>query len=113
MIIVANKVDLAAKDRAVSKEEGQALATEFGASFLEVSAKQNLKVKEAFETLIRTIISKQPTAGSGQSSGGVFGGGVVDRFILFFLFHELPSVETNYTFYKFIIPRYGGASVYI
>ena len=86
IVVVANKADLAAKDRAVSKEEGQALADEFGASFMEVSAKQNLKVKEAFETLIRMVTSKQPNAGTGQSSGGVFGGGIVDRFHISLLF---------------------------
>lgn len=37
MVVIGNKVDMAKKDRAVSKEEGKALADEFGASFLEVS----------------------------------------------------------------------------
>jgi hypothetical protein len=36
MLVVANKSDMTA-DRAVSQEEGQALANEFGASFMEVS----------------------------------------------------------------------------
>ena len=34
--MVGNKVDLE-QDRAVSREEGKAIATEFGAAFLEVS----------------------------------------------------------------------------
>ena len=38
MIVVGNKVDMK-KDRAVSKEEGKALADEFGASFVEVSVR--------------------------------------------------------------------------
>lgn len=37
MVVIGNKADLAKKDRAVSKEEGKALADEFGAGFLEVS----------------------------------------------------------------------------
>lgn len=37
MVVVGNKVDLAKTDRAVSKEEGKALADEFGGSFLEVT----------------------------------------------------------------------------
>ncbi len=37
MVVVGNKSDMAKKDRAVSKEEGKALADEFGAGFLEVS----------------------------------------------------------------------------
>lgn len=36
MVVIGNKVDMK-KDRAVSKEEGKALADEFGAQFLEVS----------------------------------------------------------------------------
>ena len=35
-MVIGNKSDLSS-DRAVSKEEGKALATEFGAGFLEVS----------------------------------------------------------------------------
>lgn len=37
LVVVGNKVDLEAKDRAVSREEGKALAREFNAAFLEVS----------------------------------------------------------------------------
>jgi hypothetical protein len=37
MVVIGNKVDMAKKDRVVSKEEGKALAEEFNASFLEVS----------------------------------------------------------------------------
>ena len=37
MVVIGNKSDMAKKDRAVSKEEGKALADEFGAEFLEVS----------------------------------------------------------------------------
>lgn len=37
MVVIGNKADLAKRDRAVSKEEGKALADEFGAGFLEVS----------------------------------------------------------------------------
>ncbi len=79
ILVVANKLDLAAADRAVSIEEGEALADEIGAvGFLEVSAKQNVKVKEAFEELLKKIVSDAPDAGSGEGSGGVFGGGNVD-----------------------------------
>lgn len=40
MIVVGNKADMK-KDRAVSKEEGKALADEFGAQFVEVSVSKN------------------------------------------------------------------------
>lgn len=36
MMVIGNKIDIQ-KDRAVSKEEGKALAEDFGAGFLEVS----------------------------------------------------------------------------
>lgn len=39
MVVIGNKVDMAKKDRAVTKEEGNALAKEFGAEFLEVSVR--------------------------------------------------------------------------
>jgi small GTP-binding protein len=82
MVVIGNKVDMAKKDRAVSKEEGKALAEEFGAKFLEVSAKENSKVKDAFELLIKTVISKNPKAGKESSKdaapSGVFGDGKGD-----------------------------------
>lgn len=37
MVLLGNKLDLAKTQRAVSKEEGKALAQEFGASFVEIS----------------------------------------------------------------------------
>mmetsp|Transcript_3518 Transcript_3518/g.5481 ORF Transcript_3518/g.5481 Transcript_3518/m.5481 type:complete len:218 (+) Transcript_3518:91-744(+) len=79
MVVVGNKLDRQNPDRAVSSEEGTALAEEFGASYLEVSAKENFKVREAFETLIRKILSEKPGAGLGEGSGGVFGAGVDNR----------------------------------
>lgn len=80
MVVIGNKVDMAKKDRAVSKEEGKALAEEFAASFLEVSAKENSKVNDAFVTLIKKVISKNPKAGASKDAGpsGVFGDGKGD-----------------------------------
>ena len=62
MMVVGNKLDLAKRDRAVSKEEGKALAEEFGATFMEVSAKDNHKVKESFDKLLKKIVSKKGTS---------------------------------------------------
>lgn len=39
----------------ITKEQGQALANEFGIKFLETSAKSNINVEEAFFTLARDI----------------------------------------------------------
>ena len=37
IVVIGNKIDLAKRDRAVSKEEGKSLAGDFNAKFLEVS----------------------------------------------------------------------------
>mmetsp|Transcript_122437 Transcript_122437/g.240310 ORF Transcript_122437/g.240310 Transcript_122437/m.240310 type:complete len:232 (+) Transcript_122437:90-785(+) len=78
MMVVGNKADM--KKRVVSKQEGKTLADEFGAGFIEVSAKENLRVKEAFQTLVQTILSKNPKAAqdSADNAAGVFGGGKAD-----------------------------------
>jgi len=78
IVVIGNKADMT-KDRAVSQDEGWATADNFGAAFLEVSAKNNIKVRDAFETLVRKVLSKNPKAGSAGGSGGVFGAGAVDN----------------------------------
>ena len=75
MIVVGNKVDLV-DDRAVSREEGNQLSNEFGADFMEVTAKEDYKVKEAFLELLRAILKKNPNAGLSDASNDMFGHGV-------------------------------------
>ena len=41
-----------------------------------VQAKENFKVKESFETLIRYVLKANPKAGLASGSGGVFGAGM-------------------------------------
>ncbi|KAF0554643.1 ras-domain-containing protein [Gigaspora margarita] len=53
-ILLGIKCDLVEK-RVITKEQGQALADEFGIKFLEVSAKANINVEEAFFTLARRL----------------------------------------------------------
>ncbi|RSH77215.1 GTP-binding protein [Apiotrichum porosum] len=64
-ILIGNKCDWDEK-RAVTLEQGRALADEFGLRFLETSAKANEGVEEAFFTLARDIktrlIDSQPQA---------------------------------------------------
>lgn len=44
-----------------------------------MQAKDNYKVKDAFETLVRKIIAKKPDAGRSEGSGSVFGAGAAAR----------------------------------
>lgn len=53
-ILIGNKCDWEEK-RAVSTEQGQALADELGIPFLEVSAKSNINVEKAFFSLASDI----------------------------------------------------------
>lgn len=53
-ILIGNKCDWVEK-KAITKEQGQELADEFGIKFLETSAKANINVEDAFFTLARDI----------------------------------------------------------
>ncbi|CAG8608542.1 31157_t:CDS:2, partial [Racocetra persica] len=53
VILIGNKCD--DDKKVVSKEQGQALANEFGIKFLETSARSGINVDEAFNTLVRDI----------------------------------------------------------
>lgn len=53
-ILIGNKCDWEEK-RAVSTEQGQALANELGIPFLEVSAKSNINIDKAFYSLASDI----------------------------------------------------------
>jgi small GTP-binding protein len=53
ILLIGNKCDMEA-DRKVSFEEGQALANSIGTHFYEVSAKNNIRVAEAYEDVART-----------------------------------------------------------
>lgn len=55
-ILIGNKCDMLDK-KVVSKDQGQALASEYGVKFLETSAKANINVEEAFFTLARYVVT--------------------------------------------------------
>ncbi|KAL6051410.1 RAS1 protein [Balamuthia mandrillaris] len=55
MILVANKKDLGEKERQVTKEEGERLASKFGCPYIETSAKEAVNVNEAFEQLVKLM----------------------------------------------------------
>eukprot|EP00127_Corallochytrium_limacisporum_P000883 Clim_evm16s29 gene=Clim_evmTU16s29 len=56
-MILGNKCDMEDK-REVPKERGEKIAGEYGAKFLETSAKNNINVEEAFMTIARDIKKK-------------------------------------------------------
>ena len=70
-ILIGNKCDWEEK-RAVSTEQGQALADELGIPFMEVSAKSNINVEKAFFSLAsdikkRIVDTQQPQAPQQQT----------------------------------------------
>ncbi|BFU26067.1 Ras family GTPase [Entamoeba histolytica HM-1:IMSS-B] len=56
IIVVGNKCDLESQ-RIVSQDDGKALADKYGADFLEVSAKAEIRISDIFTTLIKRINS--------------------------------------------------------
>ena len=71
-ILVGNKCDLE-DQRVVSKEDSQALATKWGSSMMECSAKTSTNVQELFLDLIRQINKEE--RGNSSGGGGKQGGG--------------------------------------
>ena len=75
-MLIGNKCDWEEK-RAVSTEQGQALANELGIPFLEVSAKSNINVDKAFYSLAADIKKRLSDAQRAeQGPGGAGAGGV-------------------------------------
>ena len=56
-LLVGNKCDL--PDRQVSREEGEALAREFGFMYIETSTKDNINVSEAFNLVLKALVLRQ------------------------------------------------------
>jgi len=72
MVVVGNKCDLS-DQRIITTEQGQALATKFGAVFIEASAKTKINVDQIFHELVRQIaptIDKKAMGGKGGAKGG-------------------------------------------
>ena len=77
VILVGNKCDL--PDRAVSHEEGAALAASHGIPFFEVSAKSKHNVTEAFEKITHDVKERLDASGAGAGrASGNRGAGRVD-----------------------------------
>ncbi|XP_072129852.1 ras-related protein Rab-3C-like [Mobula birostris] len=72
VILVGNKCDMA-DERVIPAEKGKHLAEQLGFEFFEVSAKENINVKQVFECLVDIICEKMseslesdPSMGSGR-----------------------------------------------
>lgn len=64
---MGNKSDLRPEQRQVTREDGKALADEFGCGFTESTARFNENVSKAFETMISEIEKSQ---NPGEPPGG-------------------------------------------
>ncbi|EGD81061.1 small GTP binding protein RAB8 [Salpingoeca rosetta] len=65
LMLLGNKCDME-ESRAVSKEQGEKLASDYGIPFLETSAKANINVEEAFFQLARNIKKKMDSKRRGE-----------------------------------------------
>ncbi|KAM7191056.1 ras small monomeric GTPase [Naviculisporaceae sp. PSN 640] len=74
MVLVGNKVDLE-EHREVPTSEGERLAAEFRAPFLETSAKDKVNVEEAFYSLVREIRRYNREMAGISGTSGISNGG--------------------------------------
>ena len=63
-VLIGNKCDLSTK-RQVTKKEAEALAAEWGCSYIETSAKTKENVNEAYQKILRLVREKKAADGSG------------------------------------------------
>ena len=68
-IVIGNKLDKAASDRQVTREQGVEYAKTIGALFIESSAKANVHIQDAFDELVLKIL-EHPTLLEGSSIHG-------------------------------------------
>ena len=68
MVLVANKVDMPDK-RKITQQQGQEAATEYGAGYVETSARTGYNADKAFEDLVR-LIRRRTDADPEKRSGG-------------------------------------------
>lgn len=67
-ILVGNKCDMA-EQRAVTTEEGEALAKEYNIHFYETSAKQDINVERSFLLLASSVKDRLSQDGGAQQAG--------------------------------------------
>lgn len=57
-ILIGNKCDVSDSARVVSFAEGQALAKEYGMEFFECSAKKDIGVTQAFQSIATQVVER-------------------------------------------------------
>ena len=77
IVLIGNKCDLSDR-RAISTEDGQRLAKEYGIPFFETSAKQDINVQEAFGALVKQVSDRLFSDGKGGAANAGPGAGGVD-----------------------------------
>ncbi|EKV06795.1 Ras small monomeric GTPase RasB [Penicillium digitatum PHI26] len=78
VMLVGNKSDKAV-ERAVSAQEGQALAKELGCEFVEASAKNCINVEKAFYDVVRMLRQQRQQGRAADRRPAGFGSGHRDR----------------------------------
>lgn len=77
-VLIGNKCDVPPEQRAVTYEQGKALADEFNVAFFETSAKENVGVDDSFLSITNDIVGRMdvdPSPAPGVNVGGGGGGG--------------------------------------
>jgi len=69
LVLIGNKCDLVDK-KAVETQRGQQLADEYGINFFETSAKENILVDDAFDSLVRTVCERKFNEKKNNNSSG-------------------------------------------
>jgi len=77
-MLIGSKCDLES-DRTVSMEEALSLASRLHASYIEVSAKENINVSEAFELMAKQIIGLEWGDGAGPRPNRIPSISILDR----------------------------------
>lgn len=79
-VLIGNKCDADPSKIQVSEAEGQALADQYGIKFFLTSAKSDIRVTDAFESVARDVMNRLQTkkadAGGAGAAGGAAAGGV-------------------------------------
>lgn len=74
-VLIGNKCDADPSKIQVTEAEGQALADQYGIKFFLTSAKNNVRVTDAFESIARDVKNRLMKDGVAKTEGGQGAGG--------------------------------------